>query len=261
MQDAAPQDITCDARPKFTNLVVKTLRNRQPEGQWIFGADFGSTVFSFLALLCVIVSIAKGITPIYLFEACFWAGFAWYWHKKQKSSQRSNIAVMVIVLLVVGGEGFALGKSTSSQAYTYITDDTHRYRMQQGSGRTEVLCPYGWRLVSIDRAPSDLSHDSLTEITLSHGDWAPANSFHPEQICFRVDNGSGYVLHSIAIFVLKPQNINPLDKLLGSVVLRPEYESLLDSGAATQFCGMAPSSNPPEGGWTYEFSGAIGWKN
>jgi TPR repeat protein len=64
-------------------------------GTWIFGA------FSAIALL---VSILKGIVPIYLIESAIWAGAAWYWHAKKTHSELAKAIVIVLAALCAFGE-------------------------------------------------------------------------------------------------------------------------------------------------------------
>jgi hypothetical protein len=77
-------------------------------GTWVFGA------FSALSLL---VSIVKGIVPIYLLEAAIWAILAWYWQSKKKHSESAQLTVILLGILVVIGEiaHIALYASSPSQ--------------------------------------------------------------------------------------------------------------------------------------------------
>jgi hypothetical protein len=64
-------------------------------GTWVFGA------FSAISL---VVSMAKGIVPIYLLEAAGWAGAAWYWQAKKTHSDVAKAIVIVLAVLVGIGE-------------------------------------------------------------------------------------------------------------------------------------------------------------
>jgi hypothetical protein len=64
-------------------------------GTWVFGA------FSAISLL---VSIVKGVVPIYLLEAAGWAGAAWYWQGKKTHSDVAKAIVIVLAVLVGIGE-------------------------------------------------------------------------------------------------------------------------------------------------------------
>ena len=64
-------------------------------GTWVFGA------FSAISLL---VSIVKGLVPIYLLEAAGWAGAAWYWQGKKTHSEFAKAVVVVIAILIGIGE-------------------------------------------------------------------------------------------------------------------------------------------------------------
>jgi hypothetical protein len=43
-----------------------------------YRVDAGTIVFGLFAAISLIVSLFKGLTPIYLLEATGWAGLAWY---------------------------------------------------------------------------------------------------------------------------------------------------------------------------------------
>ena len=64
-------------------------------GTWVFGA------FSAISLL---VSMVKGIVPIYLLEAAGWAGIARYWQGKKTHSDVAKAIVIVLAVLVGIGE-------------------------------------------------------------------------------------------------------------------------------------------------------------
>jgi hypothetical protein len=64
-------------------------------GTWVFGA------FSAISLL---VSMVKGLVPIYLLEAAGWAGVAWYWQGKKTHSDVAKAIVIVLAVLVGIGE-------------------------------------------------------------------------------------------------------------------------------------------------------------
>jgi transcription elongation factor Elf1 len=87
--------ITDQIAPKISVDTDKT----QEVGTYVFGA------FSAISLL---VSIMKGIVPIYLFEAAGWAGAAWYWHRKKTHSELAQSIVIAIALLVAIGEVFQI---------------------------------------------------------------------------------------------------------------------------------------------------------
>jgi hypothetical protein len=75
-------------------------------GTWVFGS------FSALALL---VSIIKGIVPIYLIESAIWAGAAWYWHSKKTHSELAKAIVIVFASLIAIGEVIQIAKEFVSE--------------------------------------------------------------------------------------------------------------------------------------------------
>lgn len=75
-------------------------------GTWVFGA------FSVIALL---VSIIKGLVPIYLAESAIWAGAAWYWHKKKTHSELAKAIVIILAALIAIGEVIQIAKQFGSE--------------------------------------------------------------------------------------------------------------------------------------------------
>jgi hypothetical protein len=64
----------------------------------------GTLVFGAFSAISLLVSIIKGIVPIYLLEAAGWAGAAWYWQGKKTHSDVAKAIVIVLAVLVGVGE-------------------------------------------------------------------------------------------------------------------------------------------------------------
>jgi len=77
----------------------------------------GTLVFGGFSAISLLVSIVKGLVPIYLLEAAGWAGVAWYWQAKKTHSDFAKAVVVVIAILVGIGEvvHIASQADTSSQ--------------------------------------------------------------------------------------------------------------------------------------------------
>lgn len=73
-----------------------------------YGA-FGAFVFASFSMITLLVSLSKGIVPIYLAESALWGALAWYWHKRNPTSQKANLAVLLLAVVVAAGEGYSLG--------------------------------------------------------------------------------------------------------------------------------------------------------
>jgi ribosomal protein L35AE/L33A len=80
------------------------------------GSDkIGTYVFGAFSAISVLVSIAKGIVPIYLVEAAVWAGAAWYWHRKKTHSELAKAIIIVMAVLIVIGEVVGIAKQFTSE--------------------------------------------------------------------------------------------------------------------------------------------------
>jgi hypothetical protein len=66
--------------------------------------EIGTYVFGTFSAISLLVSLIKGIEPIYLLESAGWAGAAWYWHRKKMHSQVSKAIVVGLAVLVGLGE-------------------------------------------------------------------------------------------------------------------------------------------------------------
>jgi ribosomal protein L32 len=64
----------------------------------------GTLVFGAFSAISLLVSIVKGLVPIYLLEAAGWAGIAWYWQGKKTHSDVAKAIVIVLAVLVAIGE-------------------------------------------------------------------------------------------------------------------------------------------------------------
>lgn len=75
----------------------------------------GTYVFGAFSAISIIVSIAKGIVPIYLVEAAIWAGCAWYWHRKKTHSELASAVIVVLAVLIAIGEVVSIAKQVTSE--------------------------------------------------------------------------------------------------------------------------------------------------
>lgn len=66
--------------------------------------EIGTYVFGAFAIISLLVSIIKGVVPIYLVESAVWAGAALYWHRTKTHSELGKAIVIVIAALVAIGE-------------------------------------------------------------------------------------------------------------------------------------------------------------
>ena len=95
-QPVFPQEAEAEQQIQEQQPAEISTANKSNEiGTWVFGA------FSVIALL---VSIIKGIVPIYVIESAIWAGAAWYWHSKKTHSELAKAIVIVLAALIAIGE-------------------------------------------------------------------------------------------------------------------------------------------------------------
>lgn len=67
-------------------------------------SNVGTFVFGAFAVISLLVSMVKGVVPLYLLESGGWAWAAWYWHKKRVKSDIAKLLVFMLGIAVVIGE-------------------------------------------------------------------------------------------------------------------------------------------------------------
>jgi hypothetical protein len=225
-------------------------------------SNFGSIIFALFAMLSLLVSVLKGIVPIYLVESAIWAGLAWYWYKKNLVGPRVNLAVVVVAVFVAAGEGVVVGLHAGGESYTYLKEGSVQFRVNARLGRTDRLWSTGWVPVSFDAPPEDLPADTMSSISLFSGTWQSGLYGATDKVCFDLQNDSNYVLRDVAVHVSidpKPTD-DPFGGLANTVNMKVENGGLLDRGAHDRFCGEAPSHLTSGAKWSYDSPTAKGWK-
>jgi TPR repeat protein len=88
----------------------------------------GMIAFGAFSAISLLVSIIKGLVPIYLLESAGWAGLAWYWQSKRTHSELAKGMVAILAVLVAVGEAVQIvsqaakgqgSAQTESNAYVY----------------------------------------------------------------------------------------------------------------------------------------------
>jgi tetratricopeptide (TPR) repeat protein len=88
----------------------------------------GTFVFGAFSAISLLVSIIKGIVPIYLLEAAGWAGAAWYWQGKKTHSDVAKAIVIVLAVLVGIGEAvYMVSQARSKPAAPTAADPFAAY--------------------------------------------------------------------------------------------------------------------------------------
>jgi len=71
--------------------------------------NVGVWVFAGLSLLTLTITLIRGIVPIEVLEAALWATLAWVWHKRRLAGQSSKDVLIMLAILIAGGEGYLFG--------------------------------------------------------------------------------------------------------------------------------------------------------
>jgi hypothetical protein len=248
--------------------VSKQPGPRRPDTHYAL-TNYGAVVFSAFALISLAISLARGLVPVYLLESACFGALAWYWHKQELATSRSNLVVLLIALVVAGGQGFVLGRHMGPD-YTYIQKGGTQLRVDSLARRTDVLTTTGWQPLSFDAQPSELGYSDLV---LTHGSWTPGTSGRsPGTICFGVNNRSDRVVKEVDISV----EVTPMSgesrqsggskddpysefNVNNKVNLTQRWGGLLNSGNNSEFCGPIETSLSAGVEWSYKIISVKGW--
>jgi hypothetical protein len=92
------------AEPRLLPDVPNNELTSKPIVSTNSGIQAGTIVFAAFAFISLLVSLAKGLVPIYLFEGVGWAILAWYWQSKKTHSDLAKGIVGTLAIMVVFGE-------------------------------------------------------------------------------------------------------------------------------------------------------------
>jgi hypothetical protein len=83
----------------------------------------GTIVFAAFAVISLIVSIANGLVPIYLFECAGWIGLACYWQTKNTHSETAKaiVAFLAIAVSIAEVAQIAARADSSSRSKQSVT--------------------------------------------------------------------------------------------------------------------------------------------
>ena len=87
------------------------------------GIQTGTIVFGAFAAISLVVSIVKGVVPIFLLEAAGWASAAWYWQSRKKHSDTAKGVVIVLAVLVAIGEVVHIASQPGSKSTAPTASD------------------------------------------------------------------------------------------------------------------------------------------
>jgi len=90
------------------------------------GIQTGTIVFGAFSAISLVVSIVKGVVPIFLLEAAGWAGAAWYWQSKKTHNELAKAIVIVLAVLVAIGEVVHIASHLNSESKQTAVETSHR---------------------------------------------------------------------------------------------------------------------------------------
>lgn len=106
------------AEPRLLPDAPNIGLNSKPIVSASSGIQAGTIVFAAFAAISLLVSLVKGLVPIYLLEALGWAGLAWYWQSKKTHSDVAKAIVGTLAVMVVLGEVVHIAMQWDAQPAT-----------------------------------------------------------------------------------------------------------------------------------------------
>src|ERR1035437_8541337 len=111
--------------PEVQSVADTPTDESQPLRDGVAGTAIrvGTLVFGAFSAVSLLVSIVKGLVPIYLLEAAGWAGIAWYWQRKKTHSDVAKAIVIVLAVLVAIGEVVHIASQPGSKSTAPTASD------------------------------------------------------------------------------------------------------------------------------------------
>jgi hypothetical protein len=140
-----------------------------------------------------------------------------------------------------------------------------QYRVDERAGRTDRLGTSGWYPVAYESEAKEIDLlAAIWTVNLTKGYWEGAIA--GGDICFTVNNTSGYVMDRIVIKV-KTQKKNGAEAGKDSsagvdqeVVLKGYGGGLISPGRDSLVCASSPRDLSPDETWSYDLKSVYGWK-
>jgi len=132
-----PSVIESPIPPPEVQSVTDTLTDEsEPIRDGVAGTAIrvGTLVFGAFSAISLLVSIVKGLVPIYLLEAAGWAGVAWYWQGKKTHSDVAKAIVIVLAVMVAIGEVVHIALQADFKSTSATTSDPfEKYAVPSGA--------------------------------------------------------------------------------------------------------------------------------
>jgi TPR repeat protein len=186
----------------------------------------GTYVFGAFSVIALLVSLIKGIVPIYLLESAIWAGAAWYWHRKKTHSELAKAVVIVLAALIAIGEVIQIARqfdtpkeATASRA----ADPFDKYAVPPGNS------------ASLTSPSSDDASAASAVSPVSSGEASPSlggtKAAPPTALSTRHERASDVKTHDIRGHVRDQlREAHRLDDLKRYDEAAPLYQKACDAG-------------------------------
>jgi hypothetical protein len=93
----------------------------------------GTTVFLVFAAITLVVCIARGVVPIFGFEALVWLALAALWQKKELDAPRATWIVLALATLFAAGNGYSVGRSAGYAEGYNVAEKVSRDKIKKAS--------------------------------------------------------------------------------------------------------------------------------
>jgi hypothetical protein len=243
-------------------LAKPTLENLKVTRRF---ANVGSITLAVIALFCMVIGAVQGFIPIFLLEGVAFGGLAWLCAVRWPVSAAVRGAVLVASLMLAVLVGVTLDQDSFGPRYRYLSQGSVQYRVDERAGRTDRLGTGGWYTVAYESGAKEIdSLDAILTVNLTKGYWEGVVA--GGDICFTVNNSSGYVIDRI-IFEVKTQKKDSAEAGKDSsaavdqeVILKSYGGGLISPGQNSLVCASSPRNLSADETWSYDLKSIYGWK-
>jgi hypothetical protein len=222
----------------------------------------GSITLGICALICVVLGAVQGFIPIFLIEGFAFAGLAWLCAVRWPISEAVRASVLVASVLLAVLVGVTLDQDSFGPRYSYLSQGTVQYRIDEKAGRTDRLTNSGWYPVAFDKQATEVPNDNIFDpkIVLTKGQWASTSG---GEICFSATNSSNYIVDriDIAVKIQKKSDVPSYPTFYDQHIDLKSYGGgFVSPGQSALVCASSPRDLLADETWTYTYMGAYGWK-
>lgn len=228
----------------------------------------GALIYAIFALICLVVGIIYGFTPIFLIAGIVFGLLSWLLVWRWPLSTVWHSALLALVIAIAVTVGIAFDQDAFGVRYRYLSKGNNELRIDERKGRTDQLEVNGWHPIAFDKEAVSLPPDENNSVALDKGAWK--SNYGSGEICFNVINSSRYVINRITITVSVNDESGNIQKDVSDEKYGWMYlnnrgvtiltaNKLIDVGETSEVCATKPRGLNGKETWSYDHAVSWGW--